>query len=135
MLERKSRFCPTEGMPNDQASQKCLDKPWIRVAWVQVKQTAPQPPVTYPLTFSAVPHLEHTRFMYAIFQQKLAALQQLRQDLAVAGSSAEIQKIRQQLLLLAGTGDGIPAPIPHTDDLASIPAILHRWCSTPVDSS
>ncbi len=25
-------------------------------------------------------------------------------------------------MLLAGTGDGIPAPIPHTDDLASIPA-------------
>ena len=40
----------------------------------------------------------------------------------MAGSSAEIQSIRQQLLHLAGTGGSIPAPIPHTDDLASIPA-------------
>ncbi len=50
-------------------------------------------------------------------QKKLAALKQLKADLATAGSSSEIKKMRE--LLLAGNGI-IFAPIQYMDDLASL---------------
>jgi hypothetical protein len=49
----------------------------------------------------------------------MAALQQLKRELAAAGSSSEITKMREQLMLLVATGT-IPSPIPYTDDLASL---------------
>ncbi len=49
----------------------------------------------------------------------MAVLQQLKRELAAAGSSSEITKIREQLMLLVATGT-IPSPIPYTDGLASL---------------